>query len=466
MQASRERPRPDFKVLVVEDEPEAAGHMEALVRGWGYSARTSSNGHAVRETMSHWTPDLAMVDLGLPDCDGLDLVRELRDRDVESIAMSGRSSMTIAMETVASGARFFLEKPVSAVTLRSVLADAERRALARRTVATQPDGTQTLCGLVSASPRMHDLFELVRCVAPTDAPVLISGENGTGKELVANAIHALSPRRDGPFIKINCAAIPEELMESELFGHRRGAFTGAVMDRIGLFEAAHGGTLLLDEIGEMPPHLQTKLLRVLQERQARPLGGVHAVSLDFRLLCATNCDLRAATTAGTFRQDLYFRINTIGLAVPALKDRPEDILLLATHFLARFAAKYGKAAPSLDVAAADALTRHEWRGNVRELEHAMERAVIIARGRTLRVDDLPETLHLGPRSMPAAANLPPIMPLAELERLAILRTLEHTHGNKRAAAALLGVYRPTLYSKLRKYGISDRRSAPVPPREP
>jgi two-component system response regulator HydG len=440
-------------VLVVEDDVEAADHIEALVRGWGYDARVSNDGRGVRSAMAEWMPDLALVDLGLPDVDGLTLVRELCDRDVAAVVMSGRSTINIAVETVRSGARVFLEKPVSPVTLRSVLAEAERRVDNRHTPQDRTS-VQDLGGLVSGAPSMHAVFDLVRCVAPTEANVLISGENGTGKELVANAIHSLSPRARGPFVKVNCAAVPEELIESEFFGHRRGAFTGAIANHVGLFESAAGGTLLLDEIGEMPGHLQTKLLRVLQEHQARPVGGVHNVPLDFRLICATNRDLRAAAASGTFRQDLYFRVNTIGITVPALRERPEDIPLLADHFLQRFARQYGGRRPlTIDAAARDALLRHHWRGNVRELEHAIERAVIVARGSRLRVEHLPEALHANRRS--ATAAVPPMLPLAELERLAILRTLEHTRGNKRAAAAILGVYRPTLYSKLRKYGIGD-----------
>jgi DNA-binding NtrC family response regulator len=455
MNAPREPARPQFKVLVVEDEAEVADHIDALIRGWGYCARVSNDGQGVRSALVEWNPDFALIDLGLPDCDGLEVLRELRERHVESVAMSGWPSMLIAEKTVASGARFFLEKPISPITLRSILAEAEGR-IARGRGAASPGttlaGAQALGGILSASPKMHEVFDLVRCVAPTDAHVLITGDNGTGKELVANAIHALSPRANGPLIKVNCAAIPEDLIESELFGHRRGAFTGAITDRVGLFEAARGGTLLLDEIGEMPPHLQTKLLRVLQDHRARPVGGVKPVDLDFRLICATNCHLRAAATSGGFRQDLYFRINTFGITVPALKDRPEDIILLATHFLERFARQYGKRPLAVDEAVHHVLLRHEWRGNVRELEHAMERAVIVARGSRLRVEHLPETLQVR-RRPPAPLEAPPIMPLAELERLAILRTLEHTRGNKRAAAAILGVYRPTLYSKLRKYGI-------------
>jgi transcriptional regulator with PAS, ATPase and Fis domain len=307
---------------------------------------------------------------------------------------------------------------------------------------------------------MAEAFELVRCVAPTDANVLIVGENGTGKELIANAIHALSLRSDKPFIKINCAAIPEELMEAELFGHRRGAFTGAIADRMGLFEAARGGTLLLDEIGDMPPHLQSKLLRVLQDHQARPVGGGALVNLDFRLICATNTDLRAATADGRFRQDLYFRINTITVTLPPLRERREDIDLLTAHFLRKFGAQYGHQSLTLDEAARNQLMVYEWRGNVRELEHAIERAVIVARKGHLTIDDLPECLHPDhrPRPRPTGDPGPPLIPLAELERMAIVRALEHTRGNKRAAAALLGIYRPTLYSKLRKYGIIEAAS--------
>jgi DNA-binding NtrC family response regulator len=250
-------------------------------------------------------------------------------------------------------------------------------------------------------------------------------------------------------------------MEAVLFGHRRGAFTGAIADRIGLFEAAHGGSLLLDEIGEMPAHVQSKLLRVLQERQARPLGGGSMVNLDFRLICATNCDLRAATLEGRFRQDLFFRINTITVALPPLRERPEDILLLTDVFLRRFAAQYGREHVTLADAARERLLAYDWRGNVRELEHAIERAVIVARSDSLTLEQFPDCLHAAP---PATGRLGdsgvPILPLAELERLAILRALEHTRGNKRAAAALLGIYRPTLYSKLRKYGIMESAEPP------
>jgi DNA-binding NtrC family response regulator len=462
--------RSDLKVLVVDDDVEAAGHIETMLRTWGYEPRSAPNGQLAREASRTWHPDLALLDLKLPDIYGIDLLRELRviSPTLESVVISGDAQLRAAVEAAACGALCFLEKPVSAVTLRSILAQAEQRRVRIPGRAQDPSGVERLGDLLTRNARMREVFDLVRCVAPTEANVLIVGENGTGKELVANAIHAHSPRADKPFIKVNCAAIPDELMEAELFGHRRGAFTGAVADRVGLFEAARGGTLLLDEIGEMPPHLQIKLLRVLQDRQARPLGGGPVVNLDFRLICATNCDLHAATCEGRFRQDLYFRINTITISLPPLRERPEDISLLVDYFLERFGSHYGHADVTIDESARQRLLAHDWRGNVRELEHAIERAVIVAKRPYVTLADLPESLQPGYRpSSRREHGSPPVMPLAELERLAIMRALEETRGNKRAAAALLGIYRPTLYSKLRKYGIMEaptrrERHASVP----
>ncbi len=450
--------RSELKVLVVDDDPEVTDHLGALLRDWGYEPRAALSGRAASATSREWGPHLAVVDVHLPDVDGIDLLRELRAAtpNVETVVISGDAKLRAAVEAAHSGALCFLEKPVSPLTLRSILAQAEQRF--RRAEPAQEMSEAALLGdLITRSPRMIEAFELVRCVAPTDANVLIVGENGTGKELIANALHALSPRANRPLIKLNCTAIPDELMEAELFGHRRGAFTGAIADRSGLFEAARGGTLLLDEIGEMPVHLQIKLLRVLQDRQARPLGGGPLVNLDFRLVCATNCDLRAATLEGRFRQDLYFRINTITVTLPPLRERPEDIALLTDLFLRRFGAQYGHPNITIDEQATERLLTHEWPGNVRELEHAIERAVIVSRRERVTLDDLPEGLYPGYRCKraPEDETIAGVLPLAELERLAIVRALEHTRGNKRAAAALLGIYRPTLYSKLRKYGIIE-----------
>jgi len=313
---------------------------------------------------------------------------------------------------------------------------------------------------------MKRVFDLVVRVAGSDAPVLITGESGTGKELIANALHEKSRRKDGPWIKINCAALPKDLIESELFGYKKGAFTGATMDKEGLFEMAEGGSLLLDEIGEMPPYLQTKLLRVLQEREYRPIGSDRIVHVDFRLICATNIDLDLALREGRVREDLYFRINTITLRVPPLRERTEDIPLLCDYFLDKFRQRYQKNVKTLAPAVYHLLIRNRWPGNVRELENAIERAVLVAKGTEIAVTDLPESIR---EESTAATDfvIPQHRTLAEIEKMAILQTLQRTNWNKQEAAQILGLYRPTLYSKMKKHDIRDAgksaRAAVAPP---
>ena len=308
--------------------------------------------------------------------------------------------------------------------------------------------------VVGKSRKMEELFDLVESVAASEANILIQGENGTGKELIANAIHYNSKRAKGPFIKINCAAIPKDLIESELFGYKKGAFTGATMDKEGLLELAEGGSLLLDEIGEMPSYLQTKLLRVLQEREYRPIGSERIVHVDFRLICATNVDLDAALRDGRLREDLYFRINTITLRVPPLRERTEDIPLLCDYFLEKFRQRYQRNVRTLAPSVYHLLIRNRWPGNVRELENAIERAVLVAKGTEISGLDLPEAL----REQSTSATdfvIPPHRTLAEIEKMAILQTLQRTNWNKQEAAQILGLYRPTLYSKIKKHDIPD-----------
>ena len=308
--------------------------------------------------------------------------------------------------------------------------------------------------VIGKSKPMQQLFELVENVAASEANILIQGENGTGKELVANALHFNSRRAKGPFIKINCAAIPRDLIESELFGHKKGAFTGATAHREGLLEMSEGGSLLLDEIGEMPSYLQTKLLRVLQEREFRPIGSDRVVRVDFRLICATNVDLELALREGRVREDLYFRINTITLRVPSLRERTEDILLLCDHFLELFRQRYQKNVRTLAPAVYHLLIRNRWPGNVRELENAIERAVLVAKRTEITEGDLPESI----REESAGATdfvIPQHRTLAEIEKMAIVQTLHRTNWNKQEAAHILGLYRPTLYSKMKKYDIRD-----------
>jgi two-component system, NtrC family, response regulator HydG len=315
---------------------------------------------------------------------------------------------------------------------------------------------QQLGRLISRDAAMFHAFDLIRTAAPTTVNVLILGENGTGKELAACALHDLSLRNEKPFVKINCAAIPSELLESELFGYRRGAFTGAMGDKKGLFEVAAGGSLLLDEIGEMPTHLQVKLLRVLQDREFMPLGSTTHVKADFRLICATNIDPMEQVRTGRLRKDLYFRLNTISVELPPLRERRVDIPLLAHRFLEQFSERHGRTLRGFEPPAMRALERHAWPGNVRELEHVVERAVILGRGSHVVLGDLAEAV-----TRPSASSIPRTAQLGgctlqELERIAILQTLEMTGWNKRATANMLGIHRPTLYNKLRKYRLWRR----------
>ena len=316
-------------------------------------------------------------------------------------------------------------------------------------------------GITGRDPRIHQIIEIIRTAAPSDASVLIEGESGTGKELIAGALHSQSNRSGGPYIRINCAALPSELIESELFGYKKGAFTGADRDKRGLIEAASGGTLLLDEIGEMPPHLQTKLLRVLQERRLRRLGDEHEVAVDFRLVSSTNRDTAQLIQEGGLRKDLYFRISTIKIKMPPLRARPDDIAPLAERFLQTYAGKYDRRTRGISPAAFSLLSRYEWPGNVRELESVIEHAVLFAREDQLMPEDLPEQLHAAGGSH-FRCVIPPHMTMEEVEREAIAQTLERTGGNVKKTAEILDYHRPTLYRKLKKFGFMADAPADEP----
>jgi DNA-binding NtrC family response regulator len=450
------------RVLIIEDDRDSAEFLKLLVEPRGYLVRTAASAQEARDSLTTWRPELVLMDMMLPDAQGLDLLRHFREASPETqiIMVTGYGSVPKAVEAMEAGAFSFIEKPVDVGILIAMLEKAgEKLALSaeNRRLKEELREHTAFANIVARSDKMRQLFHLIRSVAPTDASVLVHGENGTGKELVATAIHQHSKRASGPFIKINCAAIPSELIESELFGHKRGAFTGAVSDKTGLMELADGGSLLLDEIGEMPANLQVKLLRVLQDREFRPVGGSRVIKPNFRLICATNVNLDAALGDGKLREDLYFRINTVTLSISPLRDRTDDILLLAEHFLGRFSTEHQRSIASIHPDAGRALLRYRWPGNVRELEHVIERAVIVAEGTQITVDDLPPEVRDADR-FPTQSGfvIPPHHTLEEIEKLAILETLERTRWNKRKAASILGVYRPTLYNKLKKYKLTDR----------
>jgi DNA-binding NtrC family response regulator len=451
------------RVLAIDDEAAMTEWLQILLEHAGYEVKTALFGTRGEELFKNWRPDAVVTDLMLPDIDGIDLVRRFREANSEAevIVISGQGSIPRAVDAVKAGASYYVEKPVEQEELLTLL----ERAMKRRELSIENEqlkrqivGRYQFANIIGKSRKMQEVFDLVESVAASDANILIQGENGTGKELIANAIHYNSHRAKGPFIKINCAAIPKDLIESELFGHRKGAFTGAIADKEGLFEMAEGGSLLLDEIGEMPPYLQTKLLRVLQEREYRPIGTDRIVHVDFRLICATNVDIEAALKDGRVREDLYFRINTITLRVPPLRERTEDIPLLCDHFLEKFRQRYQKNVKSMAPSAYHLLIRNHWPGNVRELENAIERAVLVSKGGEIAAGDLPESIRQE-GSTSAEFVIPPHRTLAEIEKMAILQTLQRTNWNKQEAAQILGLYRPTLYSKMKKHEIIDAGKA-------
>jgi len=460
----------DQMVLVVDDERTIADGLRLTLESEGYAVRTAGGVREALAAFAQVEARAAIVDIVLPDGDGLSLTRELRRRDpvLQVIVITAHGSVRRAMEaTKDAGAFYVLEKPFDPDELLGLLQNAleHRRLLAenadlkRRLVEQTADSD-----ILGQTAGIQRVLQTVAAVADADASVLILGESGTGKELVANALHERSRRRGGPWVKINCAALPKELIESELFGHTKGAFTGATGDKGGLLEEADGGSLLLDEITEMPVELQAKLLRVLEERAVRRLGGAKPFAVDFRLISSTNRNPEAALREGRLRQDLYFRINTVSIEVPPLRERREDIPILVRAFLDRYRAKHGRAVAEIEPEAYRRLLGYAWPGNVRELQHALEHAVLVARRPSIGVADLPEALQRaggeGAADGPMAHPEAPPGSLEAIERASIVKALETTRWNKQAAAALLGLRRPTLYSKMRKHGIPQRRDAP------
>jgi DNA-binding NtrC family response regulator len=448
-----------FNILVIDDEEQMLDALRLNLEQSGYTvsaAKTGEEGLALFDNNSY---DLVLCDLQLPDMSGTDVLKKLKERraTTEVIIISGYGSVNRAVEATKAGAFHFVEKPFEFDALQVLI----ERALERQLLIEESEGLRrtlqqrtTYGDIVGRSKQMQNIFEMIEAVAKSDANILIVGESGTGKELIANAIHFNSHRSKGPFVKVNCAALPKELIESELFGHTRGAFTGAARDKEGLIARANGGSLLLDEIAEMPLELQPKLLRALQERVYYRLGSERPVEVDFRLICSTNRNPPEAVRNGQLREDLYYRISTITIEVPPLRERAEDIQLLADHFLREFSEKYKKPVQGFSQAATSGMFNYHWPGNVRELESAIERAVLLSKGERIEPSDLPFTSVETPAPN-HKFTVPPNTKLEDIEREVIYQTLQRTKGNKQAAATMLGIYRPRLYSKIRKYNLTE-----------
>jgi two-component system, NtrC family, nitrogen regulation response regulator NtrX len=450
-------------ILIVDDEPGVRSALSGVLRDEGYSVEAVDSGEACLERVTRGGIDLIVLDVWLPGMDGLATLQRLRERQVDAqvVLISGHGNIESAVRAIKLGAFDFVEKPLSLDKTVLVVRNALRQRRLEdenRALRAKVDRTQTMVG---ESYGMRQLREQVAMAAPTNGRVLILGENGTGKELVARTIHSMSRRRNAAFVEVNCAAIPEELIESELFGHVRGAFTGAVADRRGKFEVADGGTIFLDEIGDMSLKTQAKVLRVLQEQTLEAVGGTARIRVDARVLAATNKDLQAEIRAGNFREDLFFRLNVVPIFVPPLRDRQEDIPLLADHFMAEFAREYGRRLKRFNAPATVAMQRYSWPGNVRELRNVIERLMIMVPGDEISRDDLGFMDH--PHVEPPRSALLEKLTLLEardrFERELILRTLSEQQGNMSRTAEVLGVERSNLYRKMRAFGIAPARRA-------
>jgi two-component system response regulator HydG len=449
-------------ILVVDDDPAHRLMLKNLLEDWGYRIEEAEDGDDAVAFIQRGPADLVLMDVRMPRMNGIEATQAIISYNpaVPVLIMTAYSSIPSAVEALKAGAYDYLTKPLDFDALRLTIERALEHTHLRREneeLRSQLARLQ-LPDMVGRSPAMQQMAEMIALVAPSEATVLLTGESGTGKSLVARAIHANSPRSSRPLVEVNCAAIPESLMESELFGHEKGAFTGADKARRGRFSQADGGTIFLDEVGELSPPMQAKLLRVLQEGDIQRVGSDAPVRVDVRVIAATNRDLQNMVAQETFREDLFYRLNVVTLEVPPLRDRVEDIPVLAEHFLARFAEKNRKRVKGITPGAMDLLLKHPWPGNVRELENVMERGVILLQGDYISEKELPLALQkLAPQPPPeTAADSSPQrhltdLTLAEMERCAIFQTLEETGGNKSEAARRLGITRRTLKLKLKKY---------------
>jgi DNA-binding NtrC family response regulator len=447
-------------VLVVDDESGILDSLNILLRNEGFAPHLAHGGKAGLERIAEMSPDIVLTDIRMPNVSGVEILAAARqsDPDVPVILMTAQATLQSAMQAVNEGAFYYIQKPFRNDELIAIL----RRAAEHRNLRTENKSLKQaiqrhertgIARPVGTSKAWLEILRLVETVAPTDSTVLIQGESGTGKEVIARYLHDLSTRTGGPFLSINCGALPESLLESELFGHVKGSFTGAIRDKIGLFGASTKGTFFLDEIGETTPATQVKLLRALQHREVIPVGSTDAVPVDTRVLAATNRDLDEEIRAGNFRSDLYYRLNVISLHLPPLRQRRDDIPLLAEHFLTRIAANRNEEPKRLTDAARTAFYEYNWPGNVRELENALERSIILTPGEEIDTDSLPERVTERRTEPLVSTHTPPNPTLEAVERAYIMWVLQSESGNKSRAAEALGIDPSTLYRKLSRYGV-------------
>jgi len=471
------------QILVVDDEPNLRRVLRAQLERDGYDVHTSEDGEQALSLLTEHHIDLVITDLRMPKVDGMELLRRISalEDPMPVVMITAHGTVDTAVEALKMGAFDYITKPFDQEDVRTIVRKALRTQDLSATEASRPSLTGGLqagrYGIIGQSPSLLELYAVLDRVADTPTTVLVTGESGTGKELVARALHENSSRRDKPFIKVNCAAIPRDLMESELFGYERGAFTGAVGSKPGRFELATGGTLFLDEIGSIPVEMQVKLLRALQESEFERVGGVKTIRVDVRLVAATNTDIKKEIAAGAFREDLYYRLNVVPIRLPPLRERREDVPLLVEHFVRKFDARLSKNVTRIEPEALQILSEHPWPGNIRELENVIERAVLFCDGDALRPIDLPSELNPRTPDPPATAPVPksplPASPshsdglkeqvkaaMSRLERELIVKALEQTGGNVTHAARLLKISRKGLQLKMKELGLRERDERP------
>ncbi len=447
------------RILVVDDEANARKALNEILTDEGFEVETAADGFKALRHLEGFDPEVVLTDLKMPGLDGVQLLSKVRahDSDVAVVLMTAFGAVETAVRAMREGATDYLTKPLNADELLVVLERSLERVRLRRETSKLKERLQERFrfeNIIGTSPEMQQVFKAIEQVAPTRATVLVTGESGTGKELVAAAIHEHSPRSKGPFIRLHCAALAESLLESELFGHERGAFTGADRRREGRFEQADGGTLFLDEIGEISPATQVKLLRVLQEHEFERVGGTQTIQSDVRLIAATNKNLKEEVEAGRFREDLYYRLNVINLRMPALRERTGDVPALARHFLSKYSEENSKVIERFTDAALFRLSQYDWPGNVRELENVIERGVVLAEGSAIDAQHLPQEVH--PVQSESALPAVPGSRLDELERFAIVKTLEAVGGSTTKAASILGISVRKIQYKLHEYGEAPK----------